>query len=233
MADNSDNIFLHPRYRSRFPLPRTNEERQILDIARDSTASTYEQRWHDNFVNGRAIFGLGNGSSASGLVAALGLHHGSRDMEFRPELPAPRERPPRANPFYAHSAEDLPTAQERSPTNPNYFSDDKSERTASVAEEYQEAERAEKAAAGIDEDTSAKQQPASLKRKRSSSAPQFEPKSRVKLRIVDQMAGRGRGRGGGGMLKGVTWEYDPSIKLESKPIELFPVSIFVFAHFNF
>ncbi|PMD46891.1 hypothetical protein L207DRAFT_551781 [Hyaloscypha variabilis F] len=34
------------------------------------------------------------------------------------------------------------------------------------------------------------------------------------------MAGRGRGRPGG--LKGVTWEYDPSIKLESKPIELFP-----------
>ncbi len=39
------------------------------------------------------------------------------------------------------------------------------------------------------------------------------------------MAGRGRGRGGGGMgmLKGATWEHDASIKLESKPTDLFPV----------
>lgn len=39
------------------------------------------------------------------------------------------------------------------------------------------------------------------------------------------MAGRGRGRGAGGasgQLKGATWEHDPSIKLESKPNDLFP-----------
>ncbi|CZR65643.1 related to RPC31 DNA-directed RNA polymerase III, 31 KD subunit [Phialocephala subalpina] len=37
------------------------------------------------------------------------------------------------------------------------------------------------------------------------------------------MAGRGRGGGpGSGQLKGATWEYDASIKLESKPSDLFP-----------
>ncbi|PBP26218.1 DNA-directed RNA polymerase 3 subunit [Diplocarpon rosae] len=38
------------------------------------------------------------------------------------------------------------------------------------------------------------------------------------------MAGRGRGRGGGapGQLKGATWQHDPTIKLETKPSELFP-----------
>jgi DNA-directed RNA polymerase III subunit RPC7 len=46
------------------------------------------------------------------------------------------------------------------------------------------------------------------------------------------MAGRGRGRGGGGvgpagMLKGATWEYDPTLKLESKPNDLFPVRLFI------
>ncbi len=39
------------------------------------------------------------------------------------------------------------------------------------------------------------------------------------------MSGRGRGRGGGapGMIKGATWEFDPELKLESKPTDLFPV----------
>lgn len=56
------------------------------------------------------------------------------------------------------------------------------------------------------------------------------PHSQQSLLIVagQEMAGRGRGRGGGGgggMLKGATWEYDATIKLESKPTDLFPVSI--------
>lgn len=45
------------------------------------------------------------------------------------------------------------------------------------------------------------------------------------------MAGRGRGRGGfnPGQLKGATWEYDATAVLETKPSELFPVSISVCA----
>lgn len=37
------------------------------------------------------------------------------------------------------------------------------------------------------------------------------------------MAGRGRGRGPPGGLKGATWEYDPTLKLDGKPNDLFPV----------
>jgi hypothetical protein len=40
----------------------------------------------------------------------------------------------------------------------------------------------------------------------------------------DAMFRGGRGGGRGDMLKGATWEYDASIKLESKPTDLFPVS---------
>jgi hypothetical protein len=131
-------------------------------------------------------------------------------MEFRPELPAPRSRPPRANPFYAVSAEDVHTA--RYPTDPNYFSDPESERTASVAEEY-------KAAA---------QQSVVEKENQLHSSTRKDGKLGQKQQQTPsterKMAGRGRGRPGGN-LKGITWEYDPSIKLESKPIELFPVRV--------
>lgn len=53
------------------------------------------------------------------------------------------------------------------------------------------------------------------------------PQQSFSIAAGQDMAGRGRGRGGGGggMLKGATWEYDASIKLESKPTDLFPVSI--------
>jgi hypothetical protein len=78
---------------------------------------------------------------------ALGLH-GSRDVEFRPD---------RANRFYALSADEIYTARTCDPTNPDYFSDVESERTASVAEEYKEAERAEKGTAADNEDISAQQ----------------------------------------------------------------------------
>jgi DNA-directed RNA polymerase III subunit RPC7 len=48
------------------------------------------------------------------------------------------------------------------------------------------------------------------------------------------MAGRGRGRGGfgggPGQLKGATWEHDATIKLESKPSDLFPVIVYIFLH---
>ena len=125
--------------------------------------------------------------------------------------------------------QDQHTARKRrDPADSNYFSDAESERTASVAEEYKEAERAERAeraAAGLDEDfggpelvTQKENRPPS-KLKLVKSAQQAEQA----LTPPRKMAGRGRGRPGG--LKGVTWEYDPSIKLESKPIELFPVRI--------
>jgi hypothetical protein len=76
--------------------------------AREGSASTYERVWHDSFVNGRRNYALVNGDGSHGLgrLFALGFN-GGRDMEFRPELPAPRSRPPRANPFYAVSAEDV------------------------------------------------------------------------------------------------------------------------------
>jgi hypothetical protein len=124
--------------------------------AREGSASTYERRWHDSFVNSRRDYALVNGDGSHGLgrLFALGIN-GSRDMEFRPELPAPRSRPPRANLFYAVSAETGHTA--RDPTDPNYLSDPESERTVSVAEEYKAAERAERVASGFYEDTSAQQ----------------------------------------------------------------------------
>ncbi len=81
----------------------------------------------------------GDGSRSLGRIFGQGFNR-TRDMEFRPELPAPRSRPPRSNPFYTVSADDLYTA--RDPTDPNYFSDPESERTVSVAEEYKTAERA-------------------------------------------------------------------------------------------
>ncbi|KHJ33293.1 hypothetical protein EV44_g3321 [Erysiphe necator] len=36
------------------------------------------------------------------------------------------------------------------------------------------------------------------------------------------MAGRGRGRGSAGGLKGATWDYDPTLKLDAKPTDLYP-----------
>ena len=146
-------------------------------------------------------------------------------MEFRPELPAPRSRPPRANPFYAVSAEDVHTA--RYPTDPNYFSGPESERTASVAEEYKAAERAERAGFGFDEGTSAQQSVVEKENQLHSSTRKdgkLGQKQQQTPSTERKMAGRGRGRPGGN-LKGITWEYDPSIKLESKPIELFPVRV--------
>jgi hypothetical protein len=134
-------------------------------------------------------------------------------------------RPPRANPFYAVSAEDLHTA--RNPTDPKYFSDPESERTASVAEEYKAAEHAERAASGFDEDTSAQQFVAQKKNQSRSSTRKDGKLAQEQQQTPSrerEMAGRGRGRPGGN-LKGITWEYDPSIKLESKPIELFPVRV--------
>jgi len=186
--------------------------------ATSASGDTYERRWHDAFVNGQRRYTTSE--DARGRIFAGAT---TADIEFRPELPTPRMRPPRANPFYAFSAEDKLTAQTRDPTDQNYFSDAESERTESVAEEYKEAERAEKAAAGLDDDfydrelvtQKENRAPAKGKRVRFAQEEEQAPAS------VDEMAGRGRGRPG--QLKGVTWEYDPSIKLESKPIELFPV----------
>ena len=194
--------------------------------ARKELASTYERIWHDTFVNGRRNYTMANGDGSHGLgrLFAQGFNR-TRDLEFRPELSAPRSRPPRANPFYAVSAEDLHTP--RDPTDPNYFSDPESERTASVAAEYKAAERAERAASGFYEDTSA-QQVVAKKENRSRSSTRKDGKLAQEQRQTPsterEMAGRGRGRPGGN-LKGITWEYDPSIKLESKPIELFPVRV--------
>lgn len=139
-------------------------------------------------------------------------------MEFVPELPAPKSKRPHANPFGAFSA----SARTGDPTDPNYFSDAESERTQSVAEEYKEAELAEQAAAGITDNPSAKQPVAQKDIQRSSS--NRDSLQKAERSIEGEMAGRGRGRPlGSGMLKGATWEHDASIKLESKPTDLFPV----------
>jgi hypothetical protein len=142
----------------------------------------------------------------------------------------------RTNRFYALSADKIHTARTCDPTNPDYFSDVESERTASVAEEYKEAERAEKGTAADNEDISAQQ--LDPQRQNRPAFQEIAPQARQQAalppaRTVGEMAGRGRGRPGGGGLKGVTWEYDPSIKLESKPIELFPVRLSGFKYCKF
>lgn len=45
------------------------------------------------------------------------------------------------------------------------------------------------------------------------------------------MAGRGRGRGRGANdgLKGVTWDFDPTLKLDAKPTDLYPVCFSFFS----
>ena len=111
--------------------------------ARAASGDTYERRWHDNFVNGRRRYTTSEDARGRFFAGV------TEDVEFRPELPAPRTRPPRANPFYALSAKDQHTARKRrDPADSNYFSDAESERTASVAEEYREAERAERSEIG-------------------------------------------------------------------------------------
>lgn len=143
--------------------------------------------------------------------------------EFVPELPAPRRSRPHANPFHAKSAE------LHRPVGPHQrnFSDCGSERTESVADEYREAERAEKEAAAIRAVFNSPIQPP-VKRKAdqiSSADPENLVWDESLRRQVeeDEMAGRGRGRGRPGGLQGATWEYDATIKLESKPTDLFPV----------
>jgi hypothetical protein len=174
----------------------------------------FERRCHDNFVNGRKVPTRGD----------IGYTSLSQDMvesmEFVPELPAPKSKRPHANPFGAFSA----SARTGDPTDPNYFSDAESERTQSVAEEYKEAELVEQAAVGITDKPSAKQPVAKKDIQRLfSNRNSFQ---KVERSIEGEMAGRGRGRpGGSGMLKGATWEHDASIKLESKPTDLFPVGI--------
>ena len=189
--------------------------------AKSVAGETYERRWHDAFVNGQRTYSISETTRGRIFPGAA-----DADIEFRPELPAPRARQPRANPFYDLSAEDKHTARLRDPTAPNYFSDAESERTGSVAEDYKEAERAEKAATGLDDhfyDPELRLQKENRpppKRNRVKFAQEQQQAEQASV-PADRMAGRGRGRPG--QLKGVTWEYDPSIKLESKPIELFPV----------
>jgi hypothetical protein len=212
---NRDNNMMNEHQEWKISRPPAHTER---GAERDGSGETFERRWHDTFVNGWRRYSVAS-EGAHGRLYCL-----DRNMEWTPELPAPRARPPRANSFHAISAEDLHTAH--NPTDPNYFSDPESERTASVAEEYKEAERAERAASDFDEDTPAQQlvvqkenSPPSTKKHDNLAQQEQNPPGRE-----GEMAGRGRGRPGGGTnLKGITWEYDPSIKLESKPIELFPV----------
>jgi hypothetical protein len=138
--------------------------------------------------------------------------------------------------FYALSADEIHTARTCDPTNPDYFSDVESERTTSVAEEYKEAERAEKGTAADNEDIPAQQLGPQKQNRPPSRKKHCKLAQQAALppaRTVGEMAGRGRGRPGGGGLKGVTWEYDPSIKLESKPIELFPVRMSGFKYCKF
>jgi hypothetical protein len=173
----------------------------------------FERRLHDDFVNGRKVPTRGDIGFTQDVLES---------MEFVPELPAPTSRRPHANPFGAFSA----SAQTGDPTDPNYFSDAESERTQSVTEEYREAERAEQVAAGIEDNPSTKQLVARKNTQRfSSDRGNVLQKPEWSTLLADTMAGRGRGRpGGSGMLKGATWEHDASIKLESKPTDLFPVS---------
>jgi hypothetical protein len=146
-------------------------------------------------------------------------------MEFALSFPHRESRPPRANPFYAFSAED-PTPPATPPT--QIISRIQSQRelllsqrnTRKQNERERELHLASTRIYLLSELVAQKEnRPPSTKKHNNLAQQEKNPPGRE-----GEMAGRGRGRPGGGTnLKGITWEYDPSIKLESKPIELFPV----------
>lgn len=89
-----------------------------------------------------------------------------------------------------------------------------SERTQSVVEDYVAAEHAESGFRAIETKSKSKNRSSQDVQSQSRRGASLSKKQR-------KMAGRGRRPGA---LKGTTWEYDATIKLESKPTDLFPVS---------
>lgn len=195
-----------------------------------------EQSEHYNFVEGRGNLSLRRfrpdqsgewipdilPAPVRALSGVQGYSYGDQEESQRQrELQQPRTRTrTRTDSVVGHEI--------------NYFSDGTEgvqEAHATSDQEYQEGETypdnkysIHRAHQGHQDQFSSKgNQSIPRSRPRSASEP-FAPQTFTATR--EDMAGRGRGRGGGGnMLKGATWEYDPSIKLESKPTELFPVSI--------
>jgi hypothetical protein len=172
------------------------------------------QAIHQRFVTGRP----------SVLIGSLGFTDDAlREAEFIPNLPAPTKR--KRGVSLSDPAKSQAQAQNNSGDNIE-DNDNKSERTASVRADYEAEERRENSL--VQEQTNG--DPVSLRERSVSRELNGWAEQHVEYQafwgpqVADVMF---RGRGGGGrgdMLKGATWEYDASIKLESKPTDLFPVS---------
>jgi hypothetical protein len=181
------------------------------------------QAIHQRFVNGwpRVAMGSGLGFTDDRL----------REAEFVPNLPAPAKR--KRGVSLSDPAKSRAQAQ-NIPGDNIEDNDDESERTASVRADYEAEERRENSA--VQDQTNGGR--VSLRERSDSrelkgwSEQHTEHQALQEPWATDAMF---RGRGGGGrgdMLKGATWEYDASIKLESKPTDLFPVSNLDFRSHN-
>ncbi|KAE8443554.1 hypothetical protein EG329_001716 [Mollisiaceae sp. DMI_Dod_QoI] len=168
--------------------------------------------YHNNFVEGRSMRRGGMSEEAW------------REAEWIPDLlPAP-VRLAAGFQRYRDAEQPPPRISPKVGDEINYFSDGAA-KTASVTEHQDRApspgkeDSHQKLSREIPPSQCHSLQPKELSSVSRPLAPQTLSTSARKI-----MAGRGRGRGagGGGMLKGAPWEYDASIKLESKPTDLFP-----------
>jgi hypothetical protein len=172
------------------------------------------QAIHQRFVTGRP----------SVLIGSQGFTDDAlHEAEFVPNLPAPTKR--KRGLSLSDPAKSRVQAQNNSGDN-IADNDNDSERTASVRADYEAEERRENS---LVQDQTNGDLVSLLERSDSRdlngwSEQHTEYQALQRPQVGDVMF---RGRGGGGrgdMLKGATWEYDASIKLESKPTDLFPVS---------
>jgi hypothetical protein len=172
------------------------------------------QAIYERFVNGRPRVVMGS----------LGFTDDAlREAEFVPNLPAPTKRKrgvslsdpaksqARTQNKFGHNIED---------------NDNDSDRTASVRADYEAEERRENSLVQdqTNEDLVSLRERSDSRELNGWSQRHTEYQALRGPQVADVMF---RGRGGGGrgdMLKGATWEYDASIKLESKPTDLFPVN---------
>jgi hypothetical protein len=172
------------------------------------------QAIHQRFVTGRP----------SVLIGSLGFTDDAlREAEFIPNLPARTKR--KRGVSLSDPAKSRAQAQ-NIPGDNLEDNDNESERTTSVRADYEAEERRKNPL--VHDQTNGDL--VSLRERSNSrelngwSEQHIEYQALQRPQVADVMF---RGRGGGGrgdMLKGATWEYDASIKLESKPTDLFPAS---------
>jgi hypothetical protein len=172
------------------------------------------QAIHQRFVTGRP----------SVLIGSLGFTDDAlREDEFIPNLPAATKR--KRGVSLSDPAKSCALAQNNSGDNIE-DNDNESERTASVRADYEAEEK--RGNSLVQDQTNGGlvflRERSDSRELNGWSEQHTEYQALQRPQVADVMF---RGRGGGGrgdMLKGATWEYDASIKLESKPTDLFPVS---------